>query len=121
LNLTKLQNDEAGLTRTLIHEATHKFGRTNDVAYYDESSAPNLIQTMAKTRAMLASPPPNAPEMNADELNARCQRGLDRVVAGAGSDGTGTRPEDMTSEEALNNADSHAYFITWMAAHVSFD
>lgn len=121
LNLTLLQNDEPTLARTLIHEATHKFGRTNDVAYYDKHSAPKLITKMAEMRAMLAQPPPNDPNMNADALKARIQRGLERVVETAGAGITGKRPEEMTAIEALNNADSHAYFITWMVTHVSFE
>jgi len=113
LNLKLLVNDERTLARTLIHEATHKFGRTNDVAYYKKTSAPDLITKMAKTRLEAT---PGLDEEVQKVLKANT---LDGCVREASSTETGKVPHKMTPEEALNNADSHAYFITWMAEHVS--
>lgn len=102
LNLDLLVGKEAKFACTLVHEATHKFGRTNDIAYYNDSQAPGLAGVLTGIRA-----------------TAGPETLVEKMITMAGSDLTGTHTDDMSPVEALNNADSHAYFVHWMAANAT--
>ena len=108
LNLTAFGGKDWQLTQILIHESTHKFARTNDVAYYSSEGARKLIPELGKVRQV---PLPPAPGAGTDEERRR--RMLNHRIGGVAGDDV----KNMTAEEALNNADSHAYFVMWMQDH----
>jgi hypothetical protein len=100
LNLRDLQRNQKKLALVLIHEATHQFGRTSDNHYYEFAQAYHLISDLTDIRSRH-----DEGHTSKDE----CQGGVDMLIKRAGCD----KPE--TPEEALNNADSHAFFVTWMS------
>jgi hypothetical protein len=110
LNLTKLSKDGPTLARTLVHEATHKFARTKDVSYYNDTTAPGVMEKVDRFRNM-----PFSTDSTGDAETKR-KRAVAKTIADVGTDLTGTKPDAMEPADALNNADSWAFFVFWMAA-----
>lgn len=107
LNFGQLVDKPWQLKQTLIHEATHKFGRTWDHAYYYEQlgkEAPTelfKVRTAAKAMAKLQN-------KNPAETLVMIEDALEKALAMAPD------VKKMSAIEALNNADSHANFVMWL-------
>lgn len=107
LNFGHLVGKPWQLKQTLIHEATHKFGRTWDHAYYHEhlgKEAPTeLFKARSGTKA-LAQIQNKSPA----ETLVMIEDALQKALAAAPD------VKKMSAIEALNNADSHANFVMWL-------